>query len=191
MFLSPRFYCPFLTPVFVPTNATNLLVYRTVAATKLYSRLLMAIGCRPATLAAYFRCRHPSLVDHKVAHIARCLDGAFSCFSPLPCPCACVCSLALISTRSKHTWRDNMQGTSSAFFMVGGLAANCSALRILRVFMATPPFFVSPFDEQSFLGSVEARLERSRLLIERLRKEEAKEKKTQLAMTVSSNCCEA
>ncbi|CAM9278824.1 unnamed protein product, partial [Laminaria digitata] len=37
---------------------------------------------------------------------------------------------------------------------------------------------------ESFLGNVEARLERSRLLIERLRKEEAKEKKTQLAMTM-------
>lgn len=46
---------------------------------------------------------------------------------------------------------------------------------------------------KSFLGTVEARLERSRLLIERLQKEEAKDRKTQLGMTVSVQkatlCC--
>lgn len=43
---------------------------------------------------------------------------------------------------------------------------------------------------QSFLETVEVRLERLRLLIERLQKEEAKDRKIQLGMTVRASCHE-
>lgn len=90
---------------------------------------------------------------------------------------------------------------------VGGRFSSLSVnfrltLRTYFAHAVAPPHFLSPSrlrvgppavvlrelrqreNQQLFLGTVEARLHRIRLLIERLKKEEAKDRKTQLGMTV-------